>query len=84
MTEADREHYNIDYWLAKREETYAVALVANGRGGDARALLATIVQYVGFSKRVAIIVLSVLPASLSRFAVEQAWKMRKKNLFIPA
>ena len=84
MAEADRVRYNIDHWLAKRKETYVVALVASGRGEEARALLKTIAPHVGFGKRAAITLLSFSPAAISHFAIEQAWSMRKKNLFVPA
>ena len=83
MSASDRERYHIDFWIARRKENYAIALLGNGEGERARKMLTEISRYVGFGKKIAIRLFSWLPASLAGFLIEQAWKFRKKNLYYP-
>jgi glycosyltransferase involved in cell wall biosynthesis len=82
MSEADRARYRIDYWIAMRKETYAIALTAVGQGNEARRIVADIQAYVAPIKRAAIIFLSYFPTRFVAFIMERAWNYRKKNLFV--
>ncbi len=82
MSEADRARNNIDYWIAARKTTYAIALTAVGQGREARRILANVETYVGPVKGAAIFFLSYLPARLVAFFMERAWNYKKKKLFV--
>jgi glycosyltransferase involved in cell wall biosynthesis len=86
LNPTDRARYRIDYWVARRYETYAIALAAAGRGREARVALlkarAGFAGVAGFAKRTAIWILSLTPAGLAGFLVESAWNRRKKGYFV--
>ena len=83
MSEKDRERYRIDYWIAKRKEHYAIALLGNGEQRTGRGVLREIARYMSPTKYAAVFLLSWLPGRIPGVLIEWAWKIRKRNLYYP-
>jgi glycosyltransferase involved in cell wall biosynthesis len=85
MSPEEREQYGMEAILGRRRLRLAVAYFAAGKKREACALLQSVRG--GFSLRLAAWVLCamgyVVPTTLTRFFVERAWNVKKKNLFVP-
>lgn len=83
MTEEEIKKWNIDHWLADRKKNYAIAFLSNGEKRKAWRVYQEIKHDIGFRNRAMIVTMMMVPSPMLRFAIEKAWNMRKRRLFIP-
>lgn len=81
MSEEDRVRYRIAYWIARRKERYAIALIGAGQGSEARKELRAAAPHISLARMAALVAFSFVPGSLVGQVLETAWKFKKKNLF---
>ena len=83
MTEEERKKWNIDHWLTDRKKNYTIAFLSNGEKRKAWGVYQEIKSGLSFKNRAVIIAMMATPSPILRFAIEQAWNLRKRRLFIP-
>lgn len=84
LSREEIEKYRLNRMIAKRKIRLAVILLAVGKKKEARGVAWSVMAILPrFSIVALVIVLSVFPVKVLKFAIEKSWNLKKKNLFIP-
>lgn len=81
MSPAERDAYGMEKILTRRKLRLALAYFAMGKKKEAAELMRML--HPGAALKVLSAVARLTPTFLMRFAVEKAWNLKKRNLFVP-